>query len=155
MPEKDRGKEPIKVTDRRIFTPEGERRVPEADRNPDSAASSSSSEAAVQGQGFEMRPPPEAPQAGPSRDRHPVDFSSFILSLTSTAFIHLGEMEDPLTHRLEVQLEAARQMIDIIGMLHAKTQGNLEPHEQELITGVLYELRLKYSERASGKQRRP
>jgi uncharacterized protein DUF1844 len=155
MPEKDRGKEPIKVTDRRSFTPEGERRVPDAGRNPDAASSSQASEEAVHGQGFEMRPSPEATPGAPAHDRHPVDFSSFILSLTSTAFIHLGEMEDPVTHRLDVQLEAARQMIDIIGMLYAKTQGNLEPHEQELISGVLYELRLKYSERASGKQRRP
>jgi hypothetical protein len=78
-----------------------------------------------------------------------VDFSSFVLSLTSTAFIHLGDMEDPVTRTRSVHLPAARQMIDIIDMLRAKTKGNLEPQEAEFIDQVLYELKMRYAEKAS------
>ncbi|MGH9867622.1 MAG: DUF1844 domain-containing protein [Candidatus Polarisedimenticolia bacterium] len=142
MPDKEK-KEPIKVTDRRAFTPEGERRSPTTDDTPSSPEPSSAS--TVKGEGFELRrPASSAPQAS----QQAVDFSSFILSLTSTAFIHLGEMEDPVTHKVQVQLEAARQMIDIIDMLHEKTKGNLDPQEEEFISGILFELKMRYSQRA-------
>jgi hypothetical protein len=78
-----------------------------------------------------------------------VEFSSFILSLASTAFIQLGELEDPVTHRIEQNLEGARQMIEILDMLRAKTQGNLDAQELEFLTGVLYELKLKFARKAS------
>ena len=148
MPEREK-KEPIKVTDRRSFTLEGERRAPEGTETSSSDASGNSPGTSnVQGEGFELRRPPQ-PGAPPSTQA--VDFSSFILSLTSTAFIHLGEMEDPVTHKVEVHLEAARQMIDIIDMLHQKTRGNLDPQEEEFISGVLFELKMRYADKASGR----
>lgn len=147
-------KEPIKVTDRRSFTMEGERRAPEGTETPSSDASTttSSGTSRVQGEGFELRRPqqPDAPSSAPP-SAQAVDFSSFILSLTSTAFIHLGEMEDPVTHKVEVHLEAARQMIDIIDMLHQKAKGNLDHREEEFISGVLFELKMRYAEKASGR----
>lgn len=144
MPEREK-KEPIKVTDRRSFTLEGERRAPEETETSSSEASGTTR---VQGEGFELRRPPQ-PAAPASAQA--VDFSSFILSLTSTAFIHLGEMEDPVTHKVELHLEAARQMIDIIDMLHQKTKGNLDHQEEEFISGVLFELKMRYAEKASGR----
>jgi hypothetical protein len=153
MPENKDKKEPLKVTDRRSFTLEGERRSPEGERrspgtDPEpSPRAETAQEPPVKGESFEMRPQPEAPPSA----RQAVDFGSFILSLTSTAFIHLGEMEDPMTHTRQVQLEAARQMIDIIDMLRAKTKGNLDAQESELIDQVLYELKMRYAERAAGR----
>lgn len=128
-------KEPIKVTDRRSFTADGKRRLPE----PEEPVRPDPPHAAVKGEGFEMHEP-----STPA-----VDFGSFILSLASSAFVHLGEVPDPVTRKVEVNLEGARQMIDLIDMLRAKTQGNLEPREQELVEGLLYELRLKYADVAA------
>ncbi|HKY32009.1 MAG TPA: DUF1844 domain-containing protein, partial [Candidatus Polarisedimenticolia bacterium] len=136
MAEREGKKEPIKVTDRRAFTAEGQRRSPEA------ASPEPEKTERLQGEGFELR----RERPGPSQGAGPpsaVDFNSFILSLTSTAFIHLGEMEDPVTGQVGVQLDAARQMIDIIDMLHAKTKGNLEPKEEEFLSGILFELKMR------------
>ena len=140
-------KEPIKVTDRRAFTPEGERRSPSEDER--HARPEPESPSTVKGEGFELRRP--ASSSTPQAAQQAVDFSSFILSLTSTAFIHLGEMEDPVTHQVQVQLEAARQMIDIIDMLHEKTKGNLDPQEEEFISGILFELKMRYSQKAGAR----
>jgi hypothetical protein len=134
-------KEPIKVTDRRSFTLDGLPRSSEP-KEPEPAP-----DTPIVGEGFQMR-------EGPAEGRPPqpgVDFNSFILSLSSTAFIHLGEIEDPMTRRKEVRLEAARQIIDIIDMLREKTRGNLEPHEERFIEGILYEMKVKYTEKASGR----
>jgi len=140
MPGEDRKKEPIKVTDRRSFTPDGERRP----------SDESGERTTVSGEGFEIRrePEPPRPEAG---GPHPVDFVSFVLSLTSTAFIHLGEVEDPVEGSRRVDLEAARQMIDIIDMLRLKTKGNLDPQEEKVIERILFELKLKYSQAASAR----
>jgi hypothetical protein len=139
--EQEGKKDPIKVTDRRAFTLDGERRRPEAEAEPEPPSSQ-----VLKGEGFELRPSqPQAPGAPPVA----VEFSSFILSLASTAFIQLGELEDPVTHRIEQNLEGARQMIEILDMLRAKTQGNLDAQELEFLTGVLYELKLKFARKAS------
>lgn len=71
-------------------------------------------------------------------------FSSFVMSLATTAAVHFGELGDPLTGHTEVNLPAAGQIIDIIAMLQDKTKGNLSSDEQQFIDGVLYELRLRY-----------
>ena len=145
MPEKDEkeGKrDPIKVTDRRAFTLDGERRKPEAEV----AETEPSSAQILRGEGFEVRPPqPPAPGTTPLA----VEFSSFVLSLASTAFIQLGELEDPVTRKIEQNLEGARQMIEKLDMLRAKTQGNLDAQETEFLTGVLYELKLKFARKAT------
>ena len=137
--EKDK-KEPIKITDRRSFTSEGERRrTEEAPPEPERVET-------VQGEGFELRQGPQQPRP-PGQPK--VEFSSFILSLASTAFIQLGELEDPATHKVEMNLEGASQMIEILDMLHDRTRGNLDPQEEEFLSGILYELKLKYAQKAS------
>jgi hypothetical protein len=151
MPDREEKKPTLKVTDRRSFTPEGDRRNPGSSEESSAPSPGRSPEGSprpappVQGESFEMRPAPEPP---PSAGMEAVDFSSFILSLTSTAFIHLGDMEDPVTRTRTVHLAAARQMIDIIDMLRAKTKGNLEPQEAEFIDQVLYELKMRFAEKA-------
>ena len=73
-----------------------------------------------------------------------VDFSTFIMSLTSSAFYHLGDMPDPSTGKKEVNLPAVQQTIDMLIMLREKTKGNLEEDEAKLLEQLIYELQVKY-----------
>lgn len=73
-----------------------------------------------------------------------VSFSTFILSLYSSALVQLGEVPEPSTGSVEENLEVARHTIDIISMLHEKTVNNVDADEMRLIDGLLYELRMKY-----------
>ena len=73
-----------------------------------------------------------------------IDFSTFIMSLTSSAFYHLGDMPDPSTGKKEVNLPAVQQTIDMLIMLREKTKGNLEEDENKLIEQLIYELQVKY-----------
>lgn len=76
----------------------------------------------------------------------PVCFSSFLVSLASSAMLHLGEAPDPVTRTRTVNLGLARNTIDVLGLLKAKTEGNLDNEETKLIETLLYELRLKFVE---------
>jgi hypothetical protein len=94
-------------------------------------------------------------ESGRRRDAGPqpeMDFSSFILSLTATAQMSLGLLPDPHTNLMAQSLPAAKQMIDIIGMLKEKTKGNLGQEEQALIDTVLTNLRMVYVRAAEGKK---
>ena len=73
-----------------------------------------------------------------------IDFSTFIMSLTSSAFYHLGDMPDPATGKKEVNLPAVQQTIDMLIMLREKTKGNLKEDEEKLIEQLIYELQVKY-----------
>ena len=73
-----------------------------------------------------------------------IDFSSFILSLSTQAMIHLGEIPNPITNKKEKELTLAKQTIDLIGMLKEKTKNNLTENEEQLIENLLYDLRIKY-----------
>jgi hypothetical protein len=115
--DKDGGKAGFSVTDRRIFADEqGTARVEETPGAPATDAT-----------------------AGP-----PVDFHTFVLSLGSSALMHLGELERPGAASTEKDLTLAKHTIDILAMLQQKTRGNLSPAEDKLIESLLYELRLRY-----------
>ena len=73
-----------------------------------------------------------------------IDFSTFIMSLTSSAFYHLGDMPDPSTGKKEVNLPAVQQTIDMLIMLREKTKGNLKEDEEKLNDQLIYELQVKY-----------
>jgi len=73
-----------------------------------------------------------------------IDFSHFVFSLSTSALIQLGEIEDPFTQKSVKNLPLAKQTIDLIGMLQGKTKGNLTPEEEKVIEYVLYDLRMKY-----------
>jgi hypothetical protein len=62
--------------------------------------------------------------------------------------VHLGELPDPHTNQPTPDLPAAQQLIDIIAMLETKTRGNLDHDEQAMLEAILFELRMKYVERA-------
>ncbi len=89
-----------------------------------------------------IRFPPEEPLSESALP--PVSFSSFAISLASSAMVHLGETPDPATGQKSVDLGMARHSIDALAMLEEKTKGNLEDDESKLITSLLYELRSKY-----------
>ena len=79
-----------------------------------------------------------------------LSFTAFVLSLASTAAIHLGDLADPATgEKSEKNLEGASQMIDILTLLEQKTRGNLTAEERQVLEQVLYELRMRFVE-ASG-----
>jgi len=73
-----------------------------------------------------------------------IDFSTFIMSLTSSAFYHLGDIADPETGKTETNLPAVQQTIDMLIMLKEKTQGNLNEEEAKLLEQLIYELQMKF-----------
>jgi len=73
-----------------------------------------------------------------------IDFSTFIMSLTSSAFYHLGDIADPETGKTETNLPAVQQTIDMLIMLKEKTQGNLSEEEGKLLEQLIYELQMKF-----------
>ena len=73
-----------------------------------------------------------------------LDFSTFVFSLGTSAMYHFGDFPDPVTKKAERNLEAAKQTIDILGILKDKTKGNLTEDEDRLLDSLLYELRMRY-----------
>ena len=74
-------------------------------------------------------------------------FTSLIMSLATTAAVHFGDLADPATGQSgEPNIEGARQMIEILGILQVKTKGNLDPDEATILERVLYELRMRFIE---------
>jgi hypothetical protein len=74
----------------------------------------------------------------------PVDFSTHILSLASTALIALGKMTTPDGQQHPLDLETARHLIDVLGMLEQKTKGNLDEAETKLLQSLVYDLRVAF-----------
>ncbi|MFT5684122.1 MAG: hypothetical protein ACI8RZ_005063 [Myxococcota bacterium] len=74
----------------------------------------------------------------------PVNFSQFIVSLASSALVHLGEIAEPGSNEPKVDLTLARHTIDLITMLQEKTSGNLSSDETKLVEAVLGDLRTKF-----------
>lgn len=82
-----------------------------------------------------------------------ISFAGFVMSLATTAAVHFGDIPDPQGGAAVQNLEAARQMIDILAMLQEKTRGNLTPDEADLVEKLLYELRLRFVQASSGDNR--
>lgn len=85
----------------------------------------------------------DAPQQK-SSEQFEINFSTFVLSLTSSAFYNLGDIPDPTTGQIQENLPAVKQTIDILAMLKEKTQNNLNVEETKLIEQLIYELQMKY-----------
>jgi hypothetical protein len=81
-------------------------------------------------------------------------FTAFVISLATTAAIHLGDLPDPASSDpAEVNLEGAAQMIEVLSLLDVKTRGNLTAEERQVLEQVLYELRMRFVEAAGGGKR--
>jgi hypothetical protein len=75
---------------------------------------------------------------------YPVNFTNFVLSLSTSALFHFGDFPDHEGGTTQKNLPAAKQTIDILDMLNEKTKGNLDENESKLIQGVLYELKMRF-----------
>lgn len=73
-----------------------------------------------------------------------INFSSFLLSLSTSAMCHFGDFPDPVSQKTKKDIAAAKQTIDILNMLKEKTKDNLDDREKELLDGLLFELRMRY-----------
>ena len=73
-----------------------------------------------------------------------IDFTSFILSLSSSALMAMGEIPYPESGKIEKDLRTSRETIQIIEMLSEKTMGNLTSEERGLLDSILIDLRIKY-----------
>jgi hypothetical protein len=89
----------------------------------------------------------EAPASSPELPT--LDFSTFVLGLIGTAYVHLGDAPDPEGHA-DRDLLMARQDIDLIGLLQEKTKGNLTGDEERLLEQALCDLRMRYVEVTRG-----
>jgi hypothetical protein len=75
-----------------------------------------------------------------------VDFATFVLSLSHSALMHLGETTHPESGATQKNMPLARQTIDLIAMLEEKTKGNLTGHEERLLGQILFDLRMRVVE---------
>ena len=73
-----------------------------------------------------------------------IDFSTFVLSINSSALVQLGLIDDPVGGQKTKNLPLAKQTIDLLAMLEEKTRGNLTGDEENILKNLLYELRMIY-----------
>jgi hypothetical protein len=150
----------FKVTDRRLFNADGSPRdlPPEEKPEPPPAVAQ---EAATAAPAAEAQPAPqaEAPasaaeEAPAAEDdfseedmaeaRDPASFLNFLMILAQNAASALGMVEHPVTHQRDVDIDAGKHWIDVLGMLQKKTTGNLTTQEQRMLEGLLADLRMQY-----------
>ena len=86
----------------------------------------------------------EEAQSGTDSTLPPADFTTFLLSMSTSALFNLGEIKNPETGESEKNLTLARHTIDLIDVLKCKTKGNLTDDESKLLEDILSSLRLKY-----------
>lgn len=154
MKDKDKSREDdeVKVTDKRRFTPEGQAREAaggDVSQGPTESGKETAAPKEKPTNGAEA--PPEGVKQGRVKGeekRHlpEMDFSTFVLSLATSAQVHLGVLPNPVTGKPEKDLQVAKQTIDILGMLEEKTKGNLTQEEARLLEHLLYDLRMMYVE---------
>jgi hypothetical protein len=75
-----------------------------------------------------------------------IDLTTFFLSISSAAFMGLGVVPGHETQELKVDLELARQNIDLLELMSEKTRGNRSPEEDRLIEQLLFETRMRFVE---------
>ena len=180
----DKKESSFTVTDRRLFTSEGELRSevptpqPEPDRPvPASApkAEAPAQEAAPDVADTEAPPPPTAEEqkeqhdayrksakeldtrvelSGHSSKELEMTFERFMASLYMTAMLQLGLMREE-GGQPRIDIIGARQTIDTLGLLQEKTKGNLSGTEEVFLQNCLYELRMAYVEVTNALARPP
>ena len=128
----------FKVTDRRLFNPDGSLRE-DAQAQEVSAENSHHSQF-TQESAFPEDLPEGDLQAMPEQ----TVFTEFLMGVASSAFIYLGLVEHPATGRRQVDLNAAKESIDMLVMLHNKTKGNLTRGEEKFFEDLLADLRMQF-----------
>jgi len=159
----------FKVTDRRLFNADGtpreiEREEPahadesniighSATASPNSAAAGDSTRTGASRSSASNAPPPKEPRPAASRNEpdefsaaagDPMQFANLVMFIASPAAAALGMTEHPGRAPGEVDLPLAKHCIDLLGALEQKTHGNLNTQEEEILEGLLAELRMQY-----------
>lgn len=150
---------PIRVVDRRMFTPEGDLRP---DFEPEEEPAPLAPPAAALDPSVRGAPAAGAPSspAGASHDEAPASpppgeragaeprglFGLIVQVLAMPAYAALGLVPDPASGRRGVDRAAAQDMIDLLVVLESKTRGNLSFEESSFLSRVLTELRLAFVE---------
>ena len=169
MPNDKQAPRELKVTDKRIFTPDGEIRdefkeeiTPAApDAAPAAAQTSAAAAAPPPPPEQPAAPPPaderrqEAPPRGEERRRTLKDkaenpntpFTNFVEPLIAQGYMSLGMLRDPYRPQAKTDPAAARQMIEILTLLRDKTKGNLTDDEEDFLETHLGELKLAFVQR--------
>lgn len=158
MPNDKQTPKELKVTDKRIFTPEGEIRE-EFQNEIRPAAEAPRAESAPQAPKAADAPkePPKATEPPKREERRRsmaekatnpgTPFSNFIQSLVAQAYMFLGMLRDPRQPQPIFDAEAAHETIDILSLLREKTNGNLTPEEEDFFDTHLGDLKLAYVQR--------
>ncbi|HKZ80216.1 MAG TPA: DUF1844 domain-containing protein [Pyrinomonadaceae bacterium] len=141
----------FKVTDRRLFNPDGSPREL-SDEEKAQAKSATATTTPEHGATIVTEAskavPAEAEQNLDNEDvpdeEDPAGFANFIMSIASNAASALGLMDHPVTHQRQVDLELGKHWIDVLGMLQHKTRGNLATQEEQILEGLLADLRMQY-----------
>ncbi|HEY2829357.1 MAG TPA: DUF1844 domain-containing protein [Thermoanaerobaculia bacterium] len=168
MPKDAREKPEIKVTDKRIFTAEGDIREEFRDEiKPGEPMSAKAEEPPAPTPPEKAADPPQPPEgerrsqtkgAPPEtgeRRRTMADkatnpetaFTNFIEPLIAQGYMSLGLLRNPYQPQSKIDVAAARQMIDILTLLNEKTAGNLTADEDDFLETHLGELKLAYVQR--------
>lgn len=74
----------------------------------------------------------------------PATFIGLVQVFATQAMLGLGDIENPITGKKEKDLDMAKYNIDMLQVLEEKTQGNLDIQEKNLLSQVLYDLRMRY-----------
>jgi hypothetical protein len=161
----DKPKSEIKVTDKRIFTAEGEIREefredirpgdPFAGKPAEPAPAKQEAKPEAKPAERRQSANPEPPPGGERRNKSIADkaqnpgtpFADFVEPLIAQAYVSLGMLRDPYGQKPKVDAGAARQMIEILTMLKDKTAGNLTPDEDDFLSTHLGELKLAFVQR--------
>ncbi len=160
MPDKHPESDEVRVVDRRRFTTEGDRRAgvdiePPAPPPPPAPVAKAPAPPAPASSVVTAAEDPQLREARQAYDRQAgrraqLDFETLIRSFAGTAMLQLGLVEDPAHGRIPPDLEAARETIDMLGLLEEKTRGNLTASEQRFLEDVLYQLRVSFVALTSG-----
>ncbi len=126
----------FKVSDRRLFNPDGTLRT-DVERTELEDRSSTTPDAAP-------APPPSRASTELATPKEDPLFSDFVLELATNAMVMLGMIEHPQYGRMPPDIEAGRHYIDILAMLVEKTKGNLAPAEERQLQDTLSSLRMQF-----------
>ena len=139
--------ESFKVTDRRGREQDGE----SSGSGPGSAAPrpAAPGRAAVDPGSAGQEPGHETPEP-PAPIQGSVDLQALFVMFASSALINLGEAADPATGERLVDLDQAKDAIDLLLLLREKTAGNRTEHESRLLEQILYDVQMRYVRAKSG-----
>jgi hypothetical protein len=140
--------ETFRVIDRRLFTAEGELRQEALEQKREAEKTGATSgPATVAGPATPGRQPALAgPTVEPTTAKPSPNFERLVESLANNAALFLGAVPDPRTGQPILDLEGAREMIDMLDALREKTRGNLAPEEEQLLLDLTGSLKLSFLE---------